>query len=61
MNKLNMKYLQKMKIKYTNKFFNSKIKNEKMIHWEWEGGWSVQEVSSVSGTLRRCSGALLWE
>ena len=34
---------------------------EKMIYWEWEGGWSIQEVSSVSGTLRRCSGALLWE
>ena len=28
---------------------------------EWERGWSVQEVSSVSGTLRRCSGGLLWE
>ena len=31
MNKINMKYLQKMKIKYTNKFFYSKMKNEKMM------------------------------
>ena len=37
MNKMNMKYLQKMKIKYTNKFSNSKMKNEKMIHWGGKG------------------------
>ena len=33
----------------------------KMIHREWEGGCGAQGVSSVSGTLRRCSGNLFWE
>ena len=54
MNKINMKYLQKMKIKYTNKFFNSKMKNEKMNSlgvgrgMECPGGklrqWDLEEV-----------------